>query len=87
MLDAATGRVPSCPLGVISSGSGQGFALSLRLPPALDEQVRLLRESPARAVDVGVVSTGGPTDGVCDHYFINECQIGIGADVVRIPIG
>ncbi len=83
MLRAAQGNVPSCPLGFISSGSGQGSALSLRLPPTLDEQVRLIAECPARAIDVGVVTTLTRAGEESVHFFINECQIGIGADVVR----
>ena len=83
MLAAAQGSVPSIPLGFISSGSGQGFALSLGLPAALEEQVRLIAECRARAIDVGVLSASGPTGQRCARYFINECQIGIGADVVR----
>ncbi len=82
IMAASQGCVPSCPLGLISSGSGQGFAGSLRLPPTLDEQVRLIAEGPCRAVDVGVLSTRRDPGGWSDHYFINECQIGIGADVV-----
>jgi YegS/Rv2252/BmrU family lipid kinase len=83
MLRATGGKLPSCPLGFVSSGSGQGFALSLRLPPTLEEQVRLLAEVPARAIDVGVVSVRPPAGEWSDHFFVNECQIGIGADVVR----
>jgi diacylglycerol kinase (ATP) len=83
MLRATRGDVPSCPLGFIGSGSGEGTALSLRLPPTLGEQVRLIAECPPRAIDVGAVSTFTPSGERSYHYFINECQVGIGADVVR----
>ena len=83
MLRATRGKVPSCPLGFISSGSGQGSALSLRLPRSLDEQVRLIAECPPRAIDMGAVSIITPSGERSVDFFINECQIGIGADVVR----
>jgi len=83
VIEAAREGFPACPLGLISSGSGCGLALSLRLPPALDEQVRAIAECSPRQVDAGVVSFGEPgRSGERDRYFINECQIGIGADVV-----
>ncbi len=81
MLEATGGGLPTTPLGVIASGSGQGFALSLRLPRTLDEQVSVIRDSPSRAIDVGRISVGGP-GGMRERYFVNECQVGIGADVV-----
>jgi diacylglycerol kinase family enzyme len=83
MLSATQGCVTPCSLGFISSGSGQGFALSLRLPTTVDEQARLIAESRVRAIDVGVVSTRTLHGEWCDHFFVNECQIGIGADVVH----
>ena len=83
MLRETGGNLPPCPLGFVNSGSGQGFALSLRLPSTLDEQVRLIAEGPVRAIDVGVVSTCTGGGGRSGHFFVNECQIGIGADVVQ----
>jgi diacylglycerol kinase (ATP) len=103
MLAASGGTVPETSLGLISSGSGQGFAQSVRLPGALQEQVGLLRACPGRPVDLGAVTVqdgsrgcgtrqvgwGGQrtrqnsSGGWRTRYFINECQVGIGADVVR----
>jgi YegS/Rv2252/BmrU family lipid kinase len=83
MMGASHGGIPSSLLGVISSGSGRGFALSLRLPRTLEGQVDLIAECAGRPVDVGVVTTRGRDGRRHDHYFINECQIGIGADVVH----
>ena len=83
MMSAVNGRVPPPALGVITSGSGQGFALSLHIPGALDEQVRLIAQSPSGMIDIGSVSAQGPHGERCSRYFVNECQIGIGADVVR----
>ena len=83
MLAAAGGTVPKTSLGLISSGSGQGFAQSVRLPGVLQEQVRLLGTYPGRPVDLGAVTVDDGSGGRRTRYFINECQAGIGADVVR----
>ncbi|HTY58446.1 MAG TPA: diacylglycerol kinase family protein, partial [Bacteroidota bacterium] len=79
MLEATGGSRPEASLGLIACGSGEGFALSLRIPHALDEQVRVIRDSSPRPVDVGRLLGSGGAPG---RYFVNECQIGIGADVV-----
>lgn len=73
---------PGCPLGIIRSGSGCGLALSLGIPAGLDEQVRTTAECPPRTIDAGVVSFEDRPGHGRDHYFVNECQVGIGADVV-----
>ena len=83
MLAAAGGTLPETSLGLISSGSGQGFAQSVRLPGVLQEQVGLLGARRARPVDLGAVTVEDGSEGQRTRYFINECQIGIGADVVR----
>jgi len=83
MLDASKGRRPETPLGLISSGSGQGFALSTGLRGSLQEQVGLLGSTSVRAVDLGLLRLSESSSGPCTRYFINECQVGIGAEVVR----
>lgn len=88
ILESKRDGFPACPVGLISSGSGCGLALSLRLPSSLDEQVRAIAECPPRSLDAGVVSFGERAGtGMRDHYFVNECQIGIGADVVSCAHG
>jgi diacylglycerol kinase (ATP) len=79
MLEATGGSRPVTSLGVIGCGSGDGFALSLRIPRTLDAGVRAIRDSAPRPVDVGIFSTPGGGE---ERFFINECQVGIGADVV-----
>lgn len=69
-------------LGILSSGSGQGFALSAGLPPRIEDQVALLARGESRLVDVGAITARSPEGNVIGRYFINESQIGIGASVV-----
>jgi diacylglycerol kinase (ATP) len=72
-----------CRLGIISSGTGHGFAQSLGLPNSLSEQLDVALYGSARKVDVGKV-TFLNHEGSCGmRYFINECQLGIGGDVVQ----
>ena len=67
-------------LGLISTGTGCGLARSLLLPNSLEAQLNVVLEQPARLLDLGrmVRERDGST-----IYFVNECQIGIGAEVVR----
>ncbi|HTY57347.1 MAG TPA: diacylglycerol kinase family protein, partial [Bacteroidota bacterium] len=83
MLAATGGTLPATSLGLINSGSGQGFALSVRLPVTLQEQVGLLCRYPGRPVDLGAVTVHDASGVRRTRFFINECQVGIGADVVR----
>jgi diacylglycerol kinase (ATP) len=72
-----------CRLGIISSGTGHGFAQSLGLPNSLDEQLDVALYGFPRKVDVGKV-TFLDHGGICGtRYFINECQLGIGGEVVQ----
>lgn len=72
----------SCELGVVNCGTGGGFAQSLGLPDDISEQVDWINQGTAKSVDIGHVTYSGE-DGVGIHrYFINECQLGIGADIV-----
>jgi YegS/Rv2252/BmrU family lipid kinase len=73
----------NCTLGIISSGSGQGVALSLGLPRSLAQQIELALCGETVAVDAARISFVDANGLACDRYFINECQIGIGAEVVR----
>lgn len=85
MLAASEGATPDTLLGVLRCGSGSGFALSLGLPPGLDAQAGILRAGTVRTIDAGVLRMDGERP--ARRYFINECQIGIGADVVRRNTG
>jgi YegS/Rv2252/BmrU family lipid kinase len=72
-----------CLLGIISSGTGQGFAQSLGLPNTLDEQIDIALGGTARKVDVGKVTFMNFEGSTSHRYFINECQLGIGSTVVQ----
>jgi diacylglycerol kinase (ATP) len=76
-------RNPQCDIGIISSGSGCGFAQSLSLPFSLDDQVECIVSGTSRQVDVGKVTFKNPEGRNDSRYFINECQVGLGAEVVR----
>lgn len=77
-------RVQSpCRLAVINCGTGHGFAQSLGLPDTLESQVRLLGSGQPRSVDIGRVAFQDGRGESCYRYFVNECQLGIGASVVR----
>ncbi len=83
MLSASGGQTPETLLGIIRSGSGSGLALSLGIPDDIDAQVRILREGAIRTIDAGFLEAGEQGGRAALRYFINECQVGIGADVVR----
>jgi YegS/Rv2252/BmrU family lipid kinase len=65
---------PSCQLGIIDSGTGHGFAQSLGLPTGLEEQLEVIQRGKAQSIDLGKIIF---------YYFINECQAGIGGEVVK----
>jgi diacylglycerol kinase (ATP) len=68
--------------GVLSSGSGEGFALSAGLPAGIENQITLLARGESRRVDLGLITATGPRGAISSRYFVNETQIGIGAAVV-----
>jgi diacylglycerol kinase (ATP) len=76
----AGGALP--PLGIVSSGSGEGFALSASLPRSLEDQVELLRLGVPRKVDLGLITVRGANGALRSRYVVNEAQFGIGAAVV-----
>ncbi len=81
---ASGGTLPDCSLGIVSSGTGEGFARSLGLPRTLEEQIEVLKQDRSRPVDVGRIeysSSFGAGERVL--HFVNEFQLGIGGAVVR----
>lgn len=62
-------------LGVISFGTGQGFAQSIGLPRDLKSQITVIRNDATKLVDVGKISF---EKGKAAKYFLNELQFGIG---------
>lgn len=74
---------PNCELGILSSGTGNGFAQSLGLCESFDKQIERLFDSSVRRLDLGKVWFRNGTDGTHLRYFVNECQLGIGGEVVK----
>jgi len=73
---------PRCRLGILTSGTGQGLARSLGLPPEPEAQIRLIASGLERTIDTGCVEWSGP-EGRRSWMFLSECQTGIGGAVVR----
>jgi diacylglycerol kinase (ATP) len=74
---------PSCQLGIIDSGTGHGFAQSLGLPTGLEEQLEVIQRGQTQSIDLGKVVFSDEIGQPSEHYFINECQAGIGGEVVK----
>ena len=72
-----------CTLGVIASGSGNGLAQSLGLPASLEEQIDVAAAGQVKKIDLARLVARSLDGMVVEQYFINECQIGIGATVVK----
>ena len=74
---------PDCVLGILSAGTGRGFAQSFRLPVERERQLAVIVGGHCRRVDIGravfINGQGLPEE----RYFVNECQAGIGGEVVR----
>jgi diacylglycerol kinase (ATP) len=66
-------------IGLIPLGSGNDLARSLKIAPDADHIVSLIRKHKPIEVDVGRVILH---DG-SERFFINECSIGMGPEVVR----
>jgi len=77
---------PDCALGIIDAGTGHGFAQSLRLPGEVESQMELVAGQSYRMVDVGRASYADGGGHQKERYFVNECQAGIGGQVV-IKVG
>lgn len=75
---------PSCHLGIIDSGTGHGFAESLGLPTGLEEQMEGIHGETFRSVDIGKVLFSDEKGRQRERYFVNECQAGIGGEVVTL---
>ena len=67
-------------LAVISTGTGCGLARSLGIPATIQDQIAVACDSSLRAIDLGKLHLMKAERTL---FFVNECQIGIGAEVVR----
>jgi diacylglycerol kinase (ATP) len=69
-------------LGLIPLGSGNDFARTYGLCADAHQLVQLLKSNPKPPLDVGKIECGD--NGVTvTRYFINECSLGMGPEVVR----
>lgn len=66
---------PDVKLGIISFGTGQGFAQSIGLPADLSTQIQIIKNDKAKLIDIGRVHFENNN---LSKYFINEFQFGIG---------
>lgn len=74
---------PSCPLGIVGSGTAQDAIRGFNLPRDTDGQIEVACGGLNRAVDLGKASVIGQQGNSEEHFFLNECQQGIAAVVVQ----
>ena len=71
-------------LGIINAGTGRGFANGMGLPPSLAGQLDVIAAGVTRPVDIARLDYSSPYAWRhASRFFVNECQVGIGAAVVR----
>jgi YegS/Rv2252/BmrU family lipid kinase len=70
-------------LGLIPLGSGNDLARSLKVSDKVEDILSLLRSNKPKKVDVGMVTVNDSTGKSIQRYFINECSVGMGPEVVR----
>jgi YegS/Rv2252/BmrU family lipid kinase len=59
-------------LGVIPTGSGNGFARNFNIPLKIRKSIELLKRPGVKRIDVGKIN---------DHYFFNVAGIGLDAEI------
>lgn len=74
---------PDCLLGIISRGTGQGFARGLGLPRDQVRQLDIAAHGKCHSIDIGKIVFSSPKGEQKERYFVNECQAGIGGAVVK----
>jgi diacylglycerol kinase (ATP) len=70
-------------LGLIPLGTGNDFARSVSLKADGVALARLLKQNNPHIIDVGRTTLQDENDGEVHRYFINECSLGMGPDVVK----
>lgn len=71
-------------VSIIGTGTGCGMVRSLGIPLDLASQLDIARGASSRRIDLGRVTLEHPGRST---WFVNECQVGIGAEVVRRTSG
>ena len=74
---------PDCRLGVINAGTGHGFVQSLGFPSDIEGQCAQIADGATRSVDIGRAVFSDGNGSPAERYFVNECQAGIGGEVVK----
>lgn len=72
---------PLCELGIISCGTGRGFANSMKLPDDIDQQIKILGKPGFNTIDIGRIIYQDIHGERAERFFVNECQTGIGSKV------
>jgi diacylglycerol kinase family enzyme len=68
---------------LIPLGSGNDFARACGLHYDVEQTIRLLKEGAPKSIDIGQVSCVEISGKGISRYFINECSLGMGPEVVR----
>jgi YegS/Rv2252/BmrU family lipid kinase len=71
------------PVGLIPLGSGNDLALSLNLTPDAGKIVSLIKKNTPHLIDLGIATLNDAGRNPIQRYFINECSVGMGPEVVR----
>ena len=82
LLSAGTGA-RTCSVGLLSCGTGCGFAQSIGLPRNPLKQIDVACFGEAKSFDAGFLEYADPVGRKRTRWFVNECQIGLGAEVCR----
>lgn len=83
LLPARISPAGPCELGIVNCGSGAGVAQTLGIPAGIKEQVQLIFNKPARALDAGLLTCRDKNGAAAGRYFLNECQAGFSGAVVK----
>jgi len=76
----AEALVAQVSVSIIGTGTGCGLARSLGIPLDLESQLAIAQGTHSRRIDLGRVTLERSGQ---SRWFVNECQVGIGAEVVR----
>jgi len=70
-------------VGLIPLGSGNDLARSLGINPDPEQILTMVRERRTTEIDVGLITSQDKNGKRITRYFINECSMGMGPEVVR----
>jgi diacylglycerol kinase (ATP) len=70
-------------LGLIPLGTGNDFARSVDMRADAQLLTKLIQSNQPKAVDVGLANLHQKDGGSYSRYFMNECSLGMGPEVVR----